>query len=193
MKRKGGSSAPPIDEVRQLVRHKLFVADGGARPKIAEYSGRGELRGWVRVTVTRFVLNLSTRAGPEVPFADDTLMFLLGGTADPELEYVKRAYSEHFRAAFAEALAGFGARERMLLRYAFVDGLTVDAIGRILGVHRATAARRIVAAHRSLLEHVRASLTERLDIPADEYSKVLRLLQSRIELSLERYLETPKV
>src|SRR5690348_11153408 len=39
------------DEVRQLLRHRLFVADAGATPKIATYNGRGPLGAWLR-TVT---------------------------------------------------------------------------------------------------------------------------------------------
>ena len=35
------------DEVRQLVRERLFVAP----PKIASYTGRGSLAGWLRITV----------------------------------------------------------------------------------------------------------------------------------------------
>ena len=39
------------DEVRQTVRMDLLVGDGS--PKIADYAGRGELVGWLRVTATR--------------------------------------------------------------------------------------------------------------------------------------------
>src|ERR1700722_16416899 len=74
LKRRGGAGLPPRDEVEQLVRHRLFVADDGARPRIAEYSGRGDLRSWFRVTVSRMVLNLAMRPGPEIPFENDLLV-----------------------------------------------------------------------------------------------------------------------
>jgi RNA polymerase sigma-70 factor (ECF subfamily) len=187
--RSGGSAAPPADEVRQLVRHKLFVAEPGKAPKIADYAGRGALRSWFRVTVTRLVLNLSTRPSPEVPIQDHTLMFLLGGGEDPDLERVKHTYKEEFRASFAEAFASLTVQERAMLRYAFGEGLTVDAIGALYGIHRATAARWVVRAHETLLERVRTALVARLGISEDEYSRVLLLVQSRLELSLERYLK----
>ena len=41
----------------------------------------------------------------------------------------------------AEAFAALESRERNLLRYALGDGLSVDAIGTLYRVHRATAAR----------------------------------------------------
>src|SRR5438876_233997 len=46
------------DEVRQRLRTKLFVAEAGAIPKIAEYTGRGPLLSWVRVAALRTALNL---------------------------------------------------------------------------------------------------------------------------------------
>ena len=50
--------APEADteEVKQIVRTQLFVADSGRSPGIAGYAGRGSLRGWVRVIATRELL-----------------------------------------------------------------------------------------------------------------------------------------
>src|SRR5262249_28414644 len=50
-------SAAAIEEVRQLVRERLFVAPSGRRPKIAEYSGRGSLASWLRVVTLRVASN----------------------------------------------------------------------------------------------------------------------------------------
>jgi RNA polymerase sigma-70 factor (ECF subfamily) len=190
MKKSGGPRVPPVDEVRQLVRHKIFVAEPGGQPKIAEYSGRGDLRSWFRVTVTRMVLNLSSRGGREVPFEDDLLALMLG-PADAAPEYSKGAYKDEFRAAFEQAFAALSDRDRSLLRYAFGEELTVDAIGALHSVHRATAARWVVRAHRTLLEGVRSLLMARLGLGEDEYASVLRGIYSRLDLSLERYLKSP--
>src|SRR6185369_4971546 len=46
------------DEVKAQLRDKLFVARDGAPPKIAHYSGRGPLGGWLRVTAIRTAQNL---------------------------------------------------------------------------------------------------------------------------------------
>jgi RNA polymerase sigma-70 factor (ECF subfamily) len=186
---KMGPGGPAPDEVRQLVRQKLFVAESGARPKIADYSGQGDLRNWLRVTVTRLVLNLRTRVRPEVPFEQDALMFLLGGTEDPEIEIAKRHYRDQFREAFAEAFAALSPRERSLLRDAFGESLNVDALGALYGVHRSTAARWVVAAQRALVQRVKSSLIGRLRVGEDEYSEIFRLIESRLDVSLERYLK----
>jgi RNA polymerase sigma-70 factor (ECF subfamily) len=39
-------------EMKQEIRARVLVADGGP-PRITRFSGRGELRGWVRVIATR--------------------------------------------------------------------------------------------------------------------------------------------
>jgi RNA polymerase sigma-70 factor, ECF subfamily len=191
IRRHAGRAAPPADEVRQLIRHKLFVAEPGERPKIADYSGRGDLRSWFRVAVSRVILNLSTRPSPEVPFEDGLLAGLLGGAETPELAHARHAYREEFRAALDDAFSALADRERALLRYAFCERLTVEAIGALHGVHKTTAARWVVQAHRTLLERVRAALMERLRIGEAEFASVVRALGSQLEVSLERYLRAP--
>ncbi len=189
--RRTRATLPPADELTQVVRHKLFVADVGARPAIAEYGGRGDLRAWLRVLLSRMILNLATRPSREVPFEEDLLASLLGDGGAPDLGGAKEAYRAAFRASFPEAFAGLPDRDRSLLRYAFGEDLTVEAIGALYGVHKTTAARWVVRAHQALLDAVRAAVIARLGIAEDEYASVLRLVHSRLELSLERYLKTP--
>jgi RNA polymerase sigma-70 factor (ECF subfamily) len=184
-----GTGAPPCDEVRQRLRLKLFVAERGTLPKIAEYSGRGELRTWVRITATRTALNVGARMSRELPFDGDALAFVIGGGEDPELVYLKRHYAEEFRAAFRDAFDGLERKERNLLRYAFGEGLTVDAIGGLYGVHRATAARWVTKAHTELASRVRTAFVGRLKIKRADYSSILRLIQSRLDITLGDYLK----
>ena len=185
------SALPPADELAQLLRHKLFVAPPGERPKIAEYGGRGNLEGWFRVLLSRMILNLATRPSPEVPFEQDLLACLLGGGAAPDLDGAKESYREAFRASFPQAFAELTDRDRALLRYAFGEGLTVEAIGALYGVHKTTAARWVIRSHDALLAGVRRKVMARLGIAEDEYASVLRLVHSRLDLSLERYLKAP--
>jgi RNA polymerase sigma-70 factor (ECF subfamily) len=176
------------DELRQILRHKLFVADGGRAPKIVEYSGRGELQAWVRIVAVRTALNAVAHARREVPFESRAFTFLVGGGDDPEVQYFKRLYAEEFRAAFADALAHLDERERSLLRYAFHEGLSVEAIGALYHVHRATAARWVVKAHARLITTVKRELGARLGVGSDEVRSILRLIESQVEVTLERYL-----
>lgn len=176
------------DEIKQLLRNKLFVGDGDVRPKILEYAGRGKLKTWLRITATRLALNMVARQDRERPFERDAIAHIIGAGEDPELMYLKRRYAEEFKLAFGEAFAGLEGRERNLLRYAFGEGLTVDVIGSLYGVHRATAARWITKAHEALVDRIRTAMLARLKVGKEEYASILRLIESRIEISFERYL-----
>ena len=177
------------EEVRQLVRHKLLVAEPGKSPKIADYSGRGGIKTWLRIVATRTAMDLSAAKGREVPVERDTLEYIIGTGEDPELDYLKERYRKEFRAAFADAFAALEPRDRSLLRYAFGRGLSIDVIGTLYGVHRATAARWVVAAHEELTKTLRKTLMERLDVKPDEYASILRLIESRIEVSFDRLMK----
>ncbi len=186
---KVGGTAPSADEVRQLLRHKLFVAEAGGEPQIVRYSGQVELRTWIRVIATRIAINVGTRSGREVPFESDALAFLVGSDDDPEIRYLKRLYTAEFRAAFGEAFRALDSRERNLLRYAFGEGLTVDAIGSLYGVHRATAARWVVGAHTELAGRLKKAMVSRLGAANKDYSSILRLIESSCDITLDRYLK----
>ena len=185
--RRVGGTAPPADELRQILRHRFFVAEADARPKIVEYTGRGALRVWVRIAAMRTALNLAVKEAREVALESDALAILVGAGDDPELTYMKRVYTDAFKSAFAGAFAELASRERNLLRYAFGKSLTVDAIGALYGVHRATAARWVAQAHARLVEKMCGRLAAL--IGKKDLSSVLGLLDSRLQITLDRYLK----
>lgn len=182
-------AAPGIlDEARQVVRVMLFVPRPNAGPAITTYTGRGDLRGWVRVIAMREVLRIAERDSREVTTDDDTLLEALSPANDPGLELFKDRYREELATAFRAALDGLTPRERTLLRYQLVDGLGIEAIGSLYKVHRATAARWLIHARETLLEATRSRLLERLDLTPQEADSMIRLVHSRIDVSIERHL-----
>ncbi|MDQ3301470.1 MAG: sigma-70 family RNA polymerase sigma factor, partial [Myxococcota bacterium] len=188
---------PRLSDIKQLVRQRLFVGGGTAgQPtsagKIAEYAGRGDLRRWVRSVAVRTCLN-DLRKGKREILVDDDQLIAQHAIAqdDPEVEYMKRTYSNEFKAAFSEALKLLGAREQTLLRYHHVDGLNIDEIGAIYRVHRVTAFRWLEKAKEQLVRSTLEILRGRLKLPADELDSVLRMIRSQIHLSLIRHLGGP--
>jgi RNA polymerase sigma-70 factor (ECF subfamily) len=188
---------PRLADVKQLVRQRLFVGGGTAGAptspgKISEYGGRGDLRRWVRSVAVRTCLNDLRKGKREILVDDDQLIAQHAVSADdPEVEYMKRTYSEQFKAAFSEALGGLGAREQTLLRYHHVDGLNIDEIGAIYRVHRVTAFRWLEKAKEQLVRTTLDTLRARLKLPAAELDSVLRMIRSQIHLSLIRHLGGP--
>ncbi len=177
------------DELRQLLREHLFVAPPGERPRIAGYSGRGFLENWLRVAATRALINAGRRNEPSAPSPDgDDLEDLPDRARDLELSFLKRQYQEAFRRAFAGALRGLESEQRLLLRLSLLEGLTVDAIGAALGVHRATAARRVARAREQILSRTISALQAELGASAAEIGSLQALIDSHLDLSLSRLL-----
>ncbi len=179
------------DEARQSVLAQLFVAAPGARPKIAEFTGRGELAGWLRVTAVRAALKLRRAGQREVPLEDELLADLAAPAAGSEMEEMKKLYRPAFSAAFREALAGLAPRDQNLLRQHYLDGVAIEGVAALYGVHRATAARWLARAREALFGATKGALMQRTGMTRSECLSVIRLVQSQLEVTLRRLLTPP--
>jgi RNA polymerase sigma-70 factor (ECF subfamily) len=179
------------DEIRQRLRRVLFVAEGDRPAAIAEFAGRGDLRSWVRISATRDFIHMIRRDKREVHVGDDqNLLDLLVPEHDPELAYIGAMYRDAMTAAVRGAFTALEARQRRLLRLAILDGLTIDELGKLHGVHRATAARWLADARERVLELTRAALADTLGATSTEVDSIVRLVHGRVEVSLDRLLAT---
>jgi len=187
--RRMGLDGDRIGEVKQGLRKVLFVGDppAGVAPRILEYRGTGDLKAWLRVTAMRAALKLLRKDGRERP-DDDALLEARAQEDDPELAYMKAAYRAAFKVAFQEALDSLHARERMFLKQQIVDGLSVDELGTLYRVHRATAARWVQSAREKLLTRTRRSFMQSARITSEECESIMRLVRSQLDMSLHRRL-----
>ena len=179
-----------LDEVRQQMRVSMLVADGERPPRIAGYRGTGRLTSWIRVAAVREALEILRKArGPGGLAAnDDPLLDVAEADDDPELRHIRQLYRSEFRSAFGKALADLESRERNLLRLHLVDGSSIDDIGVIYRVHRATAARWIARAREKLLDRTRARLSAELALSPDQFDSLMGVVRSHLDLSIERLL-----
>jgi RNA polymerase sigma-70 factor (ECF subfamily) len=175
------------DLAASLRERLLLGGDRGAR--LHGYTGRGDLRAWVRVAALREALQAQRRLRREVSVTDDRLIDATTA-GDPELAHVAARYRGELEAAFLAALAALASGERTLLRLHYLRGLTLDEMGAALGVHRATAARRIAGARDRLLALTRGQLRARLGVAEDELSSLIRVLRGQLDLSLRRLGES---
>jgi RNA polymerase sigma-70 factor (ECF subfamily) len=178
-----GFAPDVVAEVKQELRRRLLVSDGRP-PEICDFAGRGNLRGWVRTRAVHAAISMARKARKETSLDENAQLEALLVPSNPELEQLKVGYREAFARAFETALAGLDERERMILRQHVIDGLTIDELGRFYRVHRATAARMLERARQSLLMGTRAQLGERLRARPSELDSILRLIRSRISVSL---------
>ncbi|HWL84451.1 MAG TPA: hypothetical protein VNO21_01545, partial [Polyangiaceae bacterium] len=97
-------------------------------------------------------------------------------------------FASEFKSALSEAMEALPVRDRGLLRQYFLDDLTYDELGRIHRVHSVTALRWIARLRKELLEEVSRQLMKRLRLSAEELQSVLRVVGSRLDVSIDRLL-----
>lgn len=73
-----------------------------------------------------------------------------------------------------------------LLEKYFLDGLTIDDLAELHGVHRATAARRVAAAREALVTGVKRALTTELSMGEQSVEQVITL--ANLDESLSQLL-----
>jgi RNA polymerase sigma-70 factor (ECF subfamily) len=172
-------------EIAQRVRVRLLVGDGDSPARIALYTGEVPLAAWVRVIAVRLALNAKRppageRRASEAPPPD--------GPTDPEIDYLRAAYREPFARAFEEALATLPKDDRTVLRMHYVDGVNIDGIGTVFGVHRATVARWLVRIRSDVLARAKDLLAARLGAEIEEAESVIGVLAGEIDVTLSRVL-----
>ena len=177
-----------IADIEQTMRVRFLVCEPGGRSRLEDYAGLGKLAGLVRIAAVREALGLLRRRRP--PSSDDWLDDLSSPEDDPSLAQLKARHWTAFKEAFKEAVRRLPARDHSLLRLSLLHGRSIDQIGATYGVHRATAARWVDAAKRQLRTSTNDVLAERFDLRGPELAQVVELIESRIELSIDRLLAT---
>lgn len=174
------------EEAVQRTRQHLLVSDRERPPNIAKFRGEGPLASWVAVASIRLAVSMGRSATSERRLRTKAANEIAG--ADPEILLMKGQIRRELEAAVAAALQRLDDRERLLLRLYLVSGMTVAAIGRSLGLSQSTVSRHIAGARDRLLDDVRRTLGERLRLPREEMSSLVRLVASRLDVSLSRLL-----
>jgi RNA polymerase sigma-70 factor (ECF subfamily) len=101
---------------------------------------------------------------------------------------VKAESRDAVAAAMVDAAKQLEPGDRHLLRQHLVAGLSIDQLGAVLGIHRATAARRITRAREQLVAGTRKELARRLQLDGRELDDVIGLVMSRLDVSIAKLL-----
>jgi RNA polymerase sigma-70 factor, ECF subfamily len=182
------ASKEQLADVTGAMSRVLFVDEPERPAALRAYSARGDLKSYLRVIATRELVRVVNRGRREVGVEDDDFIDRIVPRTDPELSILRERYRGDVDEAMRSALQTLDERERALLRYAFVDNLTVADVGKLYDVHKATAARWVAAAREELGKRIRDELAKRLKIDVDEVDSIVRLVQSRIDVSMDRVL-----
>jgi len=177
-------------DATQSVYERLLVAQAGEVPKIAEYAGTGSLRSWVS-TVAATTLHTLRRAAArrrEESRGSESALERLA-ESEPELRYLKARYKVEVERALARAIERLTDRQRLLLRLNLAEGVSIDALGAMYSVNRATAARWLAAARTAILSGTREELGTVLVLTPGEWDSIVALVQSELCISVARHLK----
>ncbi len=183
-----GLTSAAADDVRAAVLSKLFVAGS---EKIRSYTGRGALGAWVRAVTVRQAISMGRRRSP-LDLAAGEVPMEVRALADPERDYLQARYGAQLRRALHEAVAQLPAEDRNLLRFRFVDELTLDELARVFDVHRATVARRLAKARQQVRQIALTQLRGQLRVDGPEMDSLVRLVRSQLDLSLSGLLASAR-
>lgn len=136
-----------IDDILQQIRSRLLV---GPEPKIGSYRGDGSLAAWLRsvaLNAARDYLRASYLARARhralVAAVEAPGMGLRTRLDAPDELAFRDRQALACKHALSGAIGALPSEQRRLLYNHHVLGLGIDALGKMYGVNRATAARRI--------------------------------------------------
>jgi len=181
-----------VDDAVAAMIHQFTVSDTKRRAKLEQYRGTGSLRSWVRAVAARAFIDMhrsAVRTVDVVVSVDEAILENVADDTDPEIAYLKRHYRGEFRSAFTAAIGELSSESRTFLRHLFVDRLSVRQLAAAYGFHHATAARRITNARTELLERTRDHLCARLEVTDGKLDSIMRLINSRFDVSVARLLD----
>lgn len=178
-----------LDDICQAVRIHLLLGTSGAGPQLAEYSGRGALLSWIRVMAVRMALRQGA-SSREIPAANilATLETIPAPTPDADLELIRHRYRREFREALLEAFASLSSEQRYRLRLHFIDQLSTTEMSALFRVNQSTVSRWLKSARQAVYVETKRLLQERLGLSSREFSSLMSVVQSYLDVNLGQVL-----
>jgi RNA polymerase sigma-70 factor len=177
--------------------------DGKPASKLAYYSGRGSLGGWLRAVVGQLAVDQHRKQSRLVQTEDDADFDRLrqgdqpwnsqAERLNPEIEISDKRASADLEKALAASIGHLSDEDRLLVKLYYFDGLKLREAGAILGVHEATASRRLTRIHADLRRQVEESLKEEHGWTRPETERAFSDIALHMEADIEPMLLTETI
>ena len=132
--------------------------DGQRVSKLASYTGRGSLEGWLRTVLAQEYVNRYRRTKRLVSLDEESEEGIQFRAPEPD---PVPAADQRLGQATDEVLAFLSGEDRMVLSAYYLDGRTLAEIARMLGVHESTISRKLDKLAKSLRKQIVAALARR--------------------------------
>lgn len=146
-------------------------ADGNKKSKLAYYSGRGSLGGWLRAVVSQLAVDQFRKVSKFVQIEEDREFENLANEAsngdgnhfgshieNPEDLLTGKQTSADVSAALSAAIAELDAEDRLILKLYYFDDLKLKDIAATFGYHEATASRKLTRVQADIRKGVEKQL-----------------------------------
>jgi RNA polymerase sigma-70 factor (ECF subfamily) len=132
--------------------------DGQRVSKLASYTGRGSLEGWLRTVLAQEYVNRYRKTKRLVSLDEESEEGVQYAAPDPE---PIPAADNRLVQATDEALAFLSGEDRTVLSAYYLDGRTLAEIARMLGVHESTISRKLDKLAKGLRKQIVAGMARR--------------------------------
>lgn len=201
--RHAASNEDAAEDLAQSIWAELYGLrtreDGRPSGKLAYYSGRGSLGGWLRAVVGQLAVDQHRRQGRLVQAEEDADFDRLAREsqerdgsfgaglphADPEHALADARAARDVEAALRRAMDELEAEDRLLVKLYYFDGLRLREAGAVLGVHEATASRRLTKIHAEVRRRVQTVLMKEHGWTESETARTLSEVASHLETDME--------
>ncbi len=146
-------------------------ADGNKKSKLAYYSGRGSLAGWLRAVVSQLAVDQFRKTSKFVQIEEDREFENLANeaangdgnhfgskTENPEDLLTEKQTESDVSAALSAAIAELEAEDRLILKLYYFDDLKLKDIAATFGYHEATASRKLTRVQTEIRKGVEREL-----------------------------------
>jgi RNA polymerase sigma-70 factor (ECF subfamily) len=202
--RSASSNEDAAEDLAQSIWAELYGLrvrkDGMPASKLAYYSGRGSLAGWLRAVVAQLAVDSFRKQSRLVQTEEDTEFdrlaqdghgqAVVSGIATPE-ESISNSFAQaDMQQAVEKAIQELGAEDRLLVKLYYFDNLRLREAGTVLGVHEATASRRLTRIQSDLRKRVTKILIDERGWTQAEtersFAEVAQYLDTDLEAILSR-------
>ena len=133
-----------------------MLREGTRVSKLASYTGRGSLEGWLRTVLAQEYVNRYRRHKRLVSLDEETEK---GTQFVATIPAPAPVADSRLHSATDEALAALSAEDRFILASYYLDRRTLAEIARTLAVHESTISRKLDKLSKSLRKQILARLT----------------------------------
>jgi RNA polymerase sigma-70 factor (ECF subfamily) len=176
--------------------------DGQPAGKLAYYSGAGSLGGWLRAVVGQLAIDQHRRQARFVQTEEDADLDRLARDSDGERDALNVFHSSpnpeealadelavaDVEKALAQTFAKLDSEDRLLVKLYYFDGLRLREAGAVLGVHEATASRRLTRIHSEIRERVEEVLMKEHGWTKSEATRSLAEIAAHLQTEVEPML-----